>query len=228
MIDITMTACIRPDVHKVVFESLKRNLKTSHELRLIMNIDPKGDGTTREEVMAQASLFFETALFHQPAQASFFHAVRTVWNLCQTEFVLQWEDDWELLQPLDLDLCIDYLQSHDKVSLIGFYKGPTPVTGRFSYKGLDLGVRARNRPHFPPALMEKSYVKGMLRRMRKPPAKNDPSPMMRKHPVFLEFINTKQQLVLFGPDKSLMVKDIGREWVAATGIKLKGEEYGAS
>lgn len=222
MIDVAMTACVRPEIHDRVFSSLKRNLRTSHKLRLIMNIDKIGLDISRREVMGRAIVHFDNAaLVKLPAEPSFFHALKTVWSSVRTNYILQWEDDWELLHPIDLDLCIDLLETDPQVALVGFAKANDSIESRFSFGGTEFGVRKITGPHYHPSIMRWEYIQGHLERMSKAPWSDDPAKIVRDDPEFMEYVKSWQQITLLGPDNEVLVQDLGRDWMKRTGIKLK-------
>jgi len=124
MIDIIVTATLRPEIHKEVFESLLKHIKTSHELKLILNIDNKGlNGINQNDILVNARRYFDNIVYNITDEPDFFNALRWCWNTTNTEFTLQWEDDWVFVNDFYIDEIIDVMVEKN-IDLFELYASP--------------------------------------------------------------------------------------------------------
>lgn len=224
MIDIAMTATIRPDIVEKTLFSIRKNLQYSGELNLVVDIAPIGDDKyTQQDVLKAIHWFFpkaKTRVLQDSLQAE---ALTWTWRNCSSEFILQWEDDWALTQFVDLDLLISKFPPlvgsivFDRAEKLAKhypgYKGQYfPIDSTFMTRvvGKSLGG--------PPALMRRAYVEDVLRIVdnrtcldllsRTEPAKA----LLRKWGVYC----------YLGEDGAGgLVRDLGKAWRAERNIIMK-------
>lgn len=102
----TCTAMPRSEIFQKSIDSLYRNLVgcAFHQSSLIINIDPMIDAGLDDErarCMRIAERYFGNVVPNCPSFPNFALAVRWVWLKATDEFIVHWEDDWELLTRVD-------------------------------------------------------------------------------------------------------------------------------
>ena len=227
MIDITMTAAIRPDVLKKTLASIKEHVKYLGELRLIINIDNRGDSNhSVYDVNAVVYSYFPNSMIcicatHSPISKS----QRRIWERSESEYVLNWEDDWQALRPIDLDKMKAWLLAYPEASMLYFDREDKGVLthGGYSevfeqltdkiYKRLS-GILLWSSP----ALVRQSYIKQALPHIVDTEymdytARTKPVQKFLSKWDFLTYVNG-----------SPFVRDLGRPWLKEN--KLKGNKEG--
>lgn len=103
-LDICTTATLRPGILDRTLASFRKHLfrEGLAEYRYIINVDPAGEGCPAEDVLAVARRHFDEVVFNAPDEPNFPRAVRWCWMQLRSEYMFQLEDDWELLEPIDL------------------------------------------------------------------------------------------------------------------------------
>lgn len=107
----------RPETLHNTLASLRRNLvgcdfKNS---TLIINIDPMvgaGFDEERQRCVDIANGMFARVICNRPNTPNFALAVRWVWSQATDEFIIHWEDDWELCTEIDAVELIALMQQH--------------------------------------------------------------------------------------------------------------------
>ena len=120
LLDITMTACRRPEILKQTLNSFFRNMlePIRDKCRLIINLDPIGDDIDSESILPIITAYFKYYHIHFPMNPSFPHAFKWVWDQSEAPWVFHLEDDWELLQPVDIMAMIQTMQDYPQLALL--------------------------------------------------------------------------------------------------------------
>lgn len=145
-VDVTTTATIRPNIHRLTFRSFTRNLLRGHDARLILNVDPIGDkGKTITDVLSVVKDYFQHTVVNHPVTANFPMALKWCWQQVETEFFFNLEDDWRLVRSLDLDDMVRVMKKYPRLALLRLPKGETtdaecevystPSIGRYAWNG---------------------------------------------------------------------------------------------
>ena len=100
MLDVCITAIRRPETLDLTLRSFSKRLKHAPPFRIILNIDPLGDGSSAD-VIDCASQFSRHVCVRVAEQACFSSAVNWVWSNVRSETFLHLEDDWILKKELD-------------------------------------------------------------------------------------------------------------------------------
>ncbi len=117
-IDITLTAVQRPDILRQTLESFaKYVIADTSNLRLLINIDPVGDGTAdqTEEICRQ---YFQHRLVRRPAKPSLNEAIKWLWRQTQTDIVLHWEDDHTAVRPINFVGMIEAFSANPRLAYL--------------------------------------------------------------------------------------------------------------
>lgn len=126
-IDITMTAVIRPALLEKSLNTIIKNVCKDREgFRLIINIDPVGEAIKPIKVVKTVQKYFDDVIFNIPKKPSFPKAVKWVWSQATAPYIFHWEDDVDILRPIDVDHMIKILEDNPKLSSLRLYKERTP------------------------------------------------------------------------------------------------------
>lgn len=133
-IDLVMPAVLRPAVIERSLTSLRRCIFTDPRgVRLVINIDPVGDGTA-EEVRAVCKRHFEDCLFLAPGpgeRGSLNAALKRTWGASETPFVFYSEDDIEILRPVDLDAMLALMRERPRMAFLQLSQFDIPAANEF-------------------------------------------------------------------------------------------------
>ena len=164
MIDIIRTSASRPDFLKTSTEALLKNLKYSGEFRWIIHEDCLNDAWSEEcmEYIKNSSVY--TALDQHKNPIGQGPSLTWLINQTNSKYILNVEDDYELIKPLDLDPLIKLMDKHSDINQIAFHKR------RISWKRGKTFIKQQiirdeiplvTNPHwaFTPALWRASYIK---------------------------------------------------------------------
>ncbi len=231
MIDITMTAIVlRPEILEETLISLTQNLKTSKTLRLIIDIAPAANSPhSQADLWEVARFYFGKNLICRMVNPSLqAEAIKWMWDRSDTPFVLHWEDDWVLTRELNLDAVIGLfnLFSEINMSMVFFDRYEKSVLDYSGYKGKFTKSTMHNSFYHrnvntglggPPALLRKDYKEQVLCLMKDTECL-DITSKTNKAKRLLKKWNVGVYTGKNG--KGNLVKDIGKEWRAARGLKM--------
>lgn len=170
LIDITMTAVRRPEILKRTLHSFFVNCfdKVIDQCRLIINVDPVGDKIPSYVLSDVAGGYFRHYIIGMPMEPSFPRAFEWTWRQTTAPWVFHLEDDWELLEPVDIMGMIDTMKKHKDLASLRlpfFSAGPVsmrnwnlmfPWNGEFFECPQDLRRTAGFCGH--PALLRGAFV----------------------------------------------------------------------
>ena len=119
-IDLTMTTALRPDVLDKTLRSIRKNLILDRELRLIINIALVGGlgKYTELDVHVVIQKYFTEYLTRSKKVSSSTDGLKWTWGKVQSDYILQWEDDWELLEKVDLSVLIKWMNQNSWTDMI--------------------------------------------------------------------------------------------------------------
>lgn len=118
MIDITMTATRRPSIIETTLKSFRKNLLKQKQARLIINIDPIGENCSSEDIIKIVSKYVDNVVLNIPLIPSFPAAFKWCWDQARAPFILNLEDDWELLEDIDIEKIFRILSMHKELALL--------------------------------------------------------------------------------------------------------------
>lgn len=176
LIDITMTAVLRPSLLAQTLHTILEHVCKDQKdrFRLIINIDPVGENVDPVKVVKTAKKNFDNVLYNIAETPSFPHAVKWVWSQATAPYVLHWEDDVDILHPVDIDDMIAILKRHDDLSSLRLYKAATPnkksfytFSCRWDYnkEGFFVARDWRRQFGLNPILIKRAFVKEAVKRM---------------------------------------------------------------
>lgn len=201
---ITTTATWRPELLRQTLQSFTNNLVGLDAANAIMliNVDPApvGDPDRTDEVLNVARDFFGCLIYNTPDIASFPMAVKWLWTAVDKEHdapFLHLEDDWVLTQRVELAPLLERFDADRNLTSIALR----------AYRDM-----AGGRVVLSPSLIRPSHAARMAAVMR---ADQDPEKSLRPWHKVRQMLNLKAAI---WPDKRVVVRDIGREWMAHRGL----------
>jgi len=241
MIDITITATIRPDLLYRTLKSFYDNCFNDYSykikndnLHIIINIDPVGDTNNYKQhnIIDVCKKFSNNVTYNKPLKPNFTKAVKWVWSRCKSNYVFHLEDDWILTRPIDLMKLISYLDS-DEVVAVKLFKKKYPKKSPFTmfdveykYNGDDLFIATDSGTQFGlnPTLIKRSYIQEALPLMVD--NLNPEKQFRRANPNMKDFV-LKYKYGIYGiPGDEAMVIDTGTKWRNKRNIKKpKGTQF---
>jgi len=111
-IDFVRTSASRPELLKISTESIKKNLKYSGKIRFILHEDCLNPAASKGvELYASESGVYEIVQVNNPPIG---HKKSFQWLFDQasTQYVIHWEDDYELIKEIDLNALINLMDNH--------------------------------------------------------------------------------------------------------------------
>ncbi len=124
-IDIVMTATLRPAIVEQTLVSIVEKIckNNTDRFNLIINVDPAGEDILQSDIVDMARKYFPNVIYNTPEEASFSLAIKWVWGKASTPYVLHIEDDFEVLEELDIDHMIYILKKYPKVCTLRLCRG---------------------------------------------------------------------------------------------------------
>lgn len=236
LIDVTMTATLRPTIIDRTLKSFNENLfyKDKERFRLIINIDPVGENLIASDVLKICKRYFDRnkIIVITPKDPSFPQAVINVWNKVESPWIFHLEDDWILNKKIDIDDMISILNDYPNLACLRLPKFKTPkgkrpifFKSRYNYNKRGFYVAEDKTRQFGlnPVLIRGIYIQKALTVMdsNKNPEKqfryaNEPMRKLVMHWEYALYAN---------PGQRAIVTDIGRHWIGGKSFRkpLKGQ-----
>lgn len=236
-IDITITATARPEILHRTLQSFCANLFRLHSglvNNVFINIDPVGPGT-QQETLTVCRKFFSPQIItvHLPNTASFPKAFTWCWQQTlstSSACVFHLEDDWELLEPLDLKELFLILYLYPDLSCLRLSAFPSGTHimkcwDKFiSWNGTFFEVPPNLRGLLGfcghPSLIRKDFIRETLPHLDD--TKNPEKQLKGSHPQFGQYILSHRFGVYQKQDASATIRDIGRKWMTKHGYRKSG------
>lgn len=176
LIDITMTAVLRPSLLSETLNTINKHVCRNQKdrFRLIINIDCVGESVDPMKIVKTAKKNFDNVIYNIAETPSFPHAVKWVWEQSDAPYVFHWEDDVNILFPIDIDDMIEILKTYDDLSSLRLYKRVTPKTTVikdfeckwiYNTKGFYLADRWEKQFGLNPILIKREFIKEAVTRM---------------------------------------------------------------
>lgn len=224
LIDITITATRRPEL-------LQTTLRSFHErcfhripqkyMRAIINVDPIGHEMESIKIADIVREFFPNIIFRLADTPHFGAAFKWVWSQTVAPFVFHLEEDWELLQEIDIFHLIDIIDRHPDLALLRlpmFIAGPDkmknwshfyPWNGFFFECPYDRRIELGFTGH--PSLIRGDYVRNCVRVID---SSLNPEKQFHHGPHLLIKEVALWQYGVYGfPNNMPIIRDIGRQWM---------------
>ena len=212
MIDITTTATIRPELIDSTFKSFTENMFTkSSNVRLIINIDPIGDDNcTSDDVLNVCKKYFSNIIVNTPETPSFARAVIWCWSNTISETVFHLEEDWKLLNHVNIGNLISIINSCRNLVSLRLSK---EVLENIPYVVREKEYMIVPRLSLNPTLFKGSFVRDISKLMttEKNPEKQLRDSDKTERGLYLK--NVKHSVYIPKKGSNCIVEDIGRDWM---------------
>ena len=221
-IDITTISTIRPSIIEKTFQSVKENFCIAgHNFRLILDVAPIGEnGYTRADVVEVGERYFDHRVVRLVKSSPQAEAQKWVWSVSTSDYVLQWEDDWELLRRICFrELVLNFVDP--TLAMVFFDREGKSVKDYKGYKGMfkQLDDNLYERTEYfnfggPPALISQKFLQQALPYMRN----NECLDVTCERADVQGFLKGWKFYVSTHPDGPV-VRDIGKPWMKKHGFK---------
>ncbi len=137
VLDVVTTATLRPELLDITYRSFNnRLLRQFPRRRLIINVDPIGDGSTSlAEVLRVCHTHFDEVVYRYPETPSFPAAVHWAWSAVRSDYFLHLEDDWLLKKSISADRVCAYFQQDPSLAEVTLNpSGNTKTVASFSLR----------------------------------------------------------------------------------------------
>lgn len=234
LIDITMTAVRRPEILKKTLHSFYRNLLAPviNECRLIINVDPIGDDIPSYSLDEIISGYFKRYAISMPMSANFPRAFKWTWNKVEAPWVLHLEDDWELLERVEIYDMLAMMKRHPNLASLRlpfFNSDETSMKNwnlQFPWNGeyFECPSNLRQRAGFAghPSLLRGDFVKNCAPLLN--PALNPEKQFHDDNPSLVNEVCNWDYGVWGKPNRQRMINDIGTTWKAENQFIKKGNK----
>lgn len=228
MIDVTTTAALRPKILDMTFSSFFKNMEWDGKFRLIIDVAPvpefKKGKVSQERVLEVARRYFDNIIPRTLDESKYSEAMKWAWKTSESDFVLQWEDDWKLVKKVYLQEIIDFMSSDDSIGMVYFDRSGKSVFSHKPYKDsferINLSFWERTKGKSiggPPALLKQSYIQDILKIMDDTICPD----VISREPEIRKEINKWRIFVYTGHSIGNIVVDIGKSWKIKNKIKMK-------
>lgn len=231
MIDITMTATLRPEIIEKTLQSFRAKLFHDVDAQVIVNVDPVGPGSV-DDVLGVVYGNFPVKAVRTPREASFAKAFKWAWSMADAEYVFHLEDDWLLARPVDIRKLMGILQ----IEQIASVRLPQFAAGLETMKNWNKIFRRAGRYYYEPPQGEDwlgfcghpTLIKGEFVRRCAPLIDENLNPEKQFHSGNPELNKEfgKWKYVVYGepadPPSPPLVIDIGRQWMVKSGWTKAG------
>ena len=192
-IDVLTTAIRRPELLEITYKSFFSRISNLPRLRIILNIDPLGNGST-SECIAIAKQYSDDVIFRTPLEPNFSSAINWCWSQLQSSYFLHLEDDWLLKREIDFEVWLQHLQSERLDQSVLLMKRPRDVAD----------VSYSFRPHL--------GVSNSVKAIGLVPEEMNPE-------KYVSSCQPKLASADFTTGGEYLVSDTGRKWAKAQGFR---------
>jgi len=229
ILDVTITACCRPEILYRTLYSFENNLFGKETIRPIVNVDPAGWSDPRRVVDVVEMFYPDAGKYRIAEKPHFAEAFIWTWQNVETEYVFHLEDDWELLKRVEMKELVQLMEDHPELASIRLpsfhslkdkmrnWDKYFPWNGEYFECPRELTAGVGYCGH--PSLLRGSFVKNCA-----PLIRNDFNPEKQFHkrgPLLNEVM--KWKFGVFGkPNSEPYIKDLGRKWMRDHKFKKKG------
>lgn len=232
IIDVTITACCRPEILYRTLYSFENNLFGQATIRPIVNVDPIGTSHPQRVIDVVEMFYPHMGKYRIAEKPNFASAFKWTWEQTESEFIFHLEDDWELKVFVSLKKMIFLMEKYPELASLrlpqfkssedkmknwdkffpwngDYFECPKELIGGVGFCG-----------H--PSLIRHDFVRNCL-----PYLREDFNPEKQFHekgsPLLDEVL--KWKFGVFGkPNSPNYIQDLGRRWMADYKFKKKGSK----
>ena len=206
-IDITMTATVRPDLLKETLTSFCEKMLVQNErYRLIINVDPIGETVKAGKITKRAKRFFPNIVFNLPTEPGFTKAVIWCWQQVEADYVFHIEDDWRLLNHININDMIEILDKYPQLASLRLNKNKTRKTKTAKHGFVYFPKISLN-----PTLFKGEFIKKVVPLMTE--SLNPEKQLRINNSPRGKYISQWNHGIYTKVSYNRMVLDIGRKWM---------------
>jgi len=232
LVEVTITATNRREVLFRTLTSFMENLLFRCHVEAIINIDDIGDSAGVEKVIRTVELFMPVKCSRQSLESNFGEAFKYCWQSVESDWVFHLEDDWELLERVEIREMVDILNEEKDLALLRLPQFKSnekdmknwnkffPWNGKYFECPKDLIKTVGFCGH--PSLIKGEFVKKCA-----PLIDGSMNPEKQFHSgngPLLEEVMKWRYGVFSKPNSPAYIKDLGREWMVKNNFVKKGSK----
>ena len=223
-IDICMTAALRPEILERTLGSIKKNMQWGGGFQLVVDIAPVGEKQySQAHIASICRKHFSKTHIRALTDSRQAEALMWTWGHAESPFILQWEDDWELDAPIDLEQMINCMPID--MGILCFDRINKSVLNYPGYKGqvhptddnVFLRVNSKSLGG-PPSVMRIEYVRQALKIIDGTRCLD-----LMSHDADVMALLKKWKIGIYvGADgRGNLVRDLGKDWKKQNGVVMK-------
>jgi len=232
MLDITITATRRPEILFRTLNSFYDNMlkPIKNDCNVIINVDPVGHDIPSMQIVGLVSSFFRHYHINMPSIASFPKAFVWCWRNTHAKYILHLEDDWELLQPVNIRHMITIMDKYPQLAVLRLPWKPSGSMLQKNWKCFypwngDYFECPQNMRREVGFCGHPSLIRGAWARIAVECLNDAHNPEKQFHhgsPSMMSLIDAYQYGTYGQPNAPSYVRDIGRPWMIEHGFAKKG------
>jgi len=235
---VMICACKRMELIYKTISSHMENLLGKAECGAVLTVDPVGhEQDTAMKIINLIELFMPVELSREALEANFGRAMYSLWSMAanfkdQYDYVFNLEDDWELMQKLDINEMIEILESEPDLALLRlpqFQSGEDtmknwdrffPWNGKYFECPDEMRQGVGYCGH--PSLIKMEYVANCAPHIN--PDLNPEKQFHGDNPALVEEVMKWRYGVFSKPNHPNYIRDLGREWMVKNKFKKAGSK----
>lgn len=235
---VTITAVRRSEILAQTLDSFYSKMLFGLKTLIAINVDPIGADEDPEMCVALCRQYADTVVSRTPEKQNFGYAWYWTWGVAMTApspWILNLEDDWLLLRPVNIEEIFSILKKFPKLALLRFSLWPSGQNKimawdkvPFDWNGVYFHCPEKSMNwsycgH--PSIIKREWFKEMFPMCN--PGLN-PEKQFRKGNDKLKAAMVKWDYGLYQkPNEEEYIRDIGRSWRKAAGFLKKKDTFGS-
>ena len=232
LIQVTITAANRKDVLYRTLSSFMENLLFRCNVEAIINIDNVGETGSTDTIAKIVELFMPIKLSRRSLKPNFSEAFAFCWHSVEADWVFHLEDDWELMEKVEIREMIEILNDEKDLALLRLPKFRStedkmknwdkffPWNGKYFECPSELRQAVGFCGH--PSLIKGEFVKKCAPLLDQ--ALNPEKQFHGDNIPLVEEVMKWRYGVFSKPNHPAYIKDLGREWMLKNDLRKKGNK----
>jgi hypothetical protein len=231
-VEVTITATNRINILYKTISSFMENLLFRCDVEAIANIDNVGEKGSKEALAKTVELFMPVKMTRRSFKPNFSEAFAFCWNSVEADWVFHLEDDWELLERVEIREMIEILKEEKDLALLRLPQFRStedkmknwdkffPWNGKYFECPDDLRQAVGFCGH--PSLIKGEFVKKCAPLLD--PTMNPEKQFHGDNPKLVEEVMKWRYGVFGKPNSPAYIRDLGRQWMVDNGLRKKGNK----
>jgi hypothetical protein len=231
-VEVTITATNRKDVLYRTLTSFMENMLFRCDVEAIINVDDIGESGSPDTILKIVELLMPIKLSRRSLKPNFSEAFAFCWQSVEADWVVHLEDDWELLEKVEIREMIQILKEEDDLALLRLpqFKSTEdkmknwnkffPWNGKYFECPEELKKAVGFCGH--PSLIKGEFIKKCA-----PLLNLELNPEKQFHgdnPALVEEVMKWRYGVFSKPNHPYYLEDLGREWMIKNNLQKKGSK----